>query len=264
MPGILTPITEVYTVGKGLVFFNQFAPNTQVGIGEDFLGDCKGLNVTVKSTQIDHYQSTGGVKTLDQSATIQADSSGQLMTENNSPANMARFFFGTASTVAQTAAAVASASLATPVIPGLYYQIGATVSNPMGVQNLDPATPIVVKDAAGVTTYVAGTDYAVDYPTGRIQILVGGAIVAGTIPKVAYSTKASSKNLVLSGTTPLEGSLRFVSNNITGTQRMLLLPWVKLIPNGTYELIGDKFIEMTFDLKVLSLSGGPFVQSIDL
>lgn len=262
MSGILTPVTNNYTVGKGLVFFDQFAPGTYNKQGERFFGDCKGLNVAVKSTQLDHYQSTGGVKVLDQSATIQGDASGQLMTEQNSPENMALFFFGTPSTVAQTAATVANEVIASAT-PGLYYQLGATVAQPMGVQNLNSGTPAVVKDSAAVTTYVAGTDYAIDYPTGRIQVLVGGAITAGQGLKVTYTTLATSKSRIISGTTPIEGALRFVPVNVTGTQRGLYMPWVKLIPNSSYELIGDKFIEMTFDLKVLSLAGASFVYAQD-
>src|ERR1017187_2695741 len=106
MSGILTPYSNNYTVGKGLVFFDQFLPNTQTKQGERFFGDCKTLNATIKATQLDHYQSTGGVKTLDQSATIQADSSGQLMTENNAVENVALFFFGSNSTITQTASTV--------------------------------------------------------------------------------------------------------------------------------------------------------------
>lgn len=260
MSGILTPVVNNLTVGKGLVFFDQFAAGTQTKQGEDFFGDCKGLNLTIKSTQLDHYQSTGGVKTLDGSAAIQVDSSGQLMTENNSAENMARFFFGSTSTVTQSAATV-TAEVVGPVIPGLYYQLGIGAT-PLGVQNLDSATPALVKDGdTGATTYVEGTDYAIDYKSGRIQILVGSTITSGDTVKVTYSTKAVSKPRVLSGTTPIEGALRFVSSNISGLDQMVYMPWVKLTPNGTYDLIGDKFTEMSFDVKALSLGGQPFVYS---
>jgi hypothetical protein len=254
---ILTPITENYTVGKGLVFFDQFAPNTQTKQGERFLGDCKGLNIVVKSTLLDHYQSTGGVKTLDQSATIQADASGALMTENNSVENMALFFLGSTAVITQTTTAVVAEAVG-PVIPGLYYQLGVSPSNLLGANNINSAIPITVKDATDTTTYVLGTDYQIDYVNGRIQV-IGSTIVAGAILHVGYTPLAKTRNRVISGTTPIEGALRFVPNNITGDQRIILAPWVKLSPNGSYELVGDKFTEMTFDLKVLSLNGGPFV-----
>lgn len=256
MSGILTPFTNDYKVGKGLVFFDRFAAGTLTKQGEDFFGDCKALGVTVKSTEIDHYQSTGGIKILDASVPIQAEASGSLMTENASAANMARFFFGTASTVTQTAATVTD-EVVGPVIPGLYYQLGPSA---LGSQNLNPATPLVLKDSTGVTTYVLGTDYQVDYVSGRIQI-IGSTIVAGVTLKATYLTLAITKPKVLSGTTPIEGALRFISNNVAGSQQSIYLPYVKVTPNGTYDLIGDKFTEMSFNLKVMSLAGAPFVQA---
>lgn len=50
----------------------------------------------------------------------------------------------------------------------------------VGVRNIATAA-FAVKNAAGTTTYVMGTDYEVNYLTGMILPLEGGAIVAGNV-----------------------------------------------------------------------------------
>lgn len=247
-----------YKVGSGLVFFDQFAAGTQNLTGEKFFGDCNAVSVTIKSTQLDHYGSTGGVKTPDESATIQADSSGSVTTEDTSVDNLSLFFFGTSSTITDAGTTVASESVG-PVIPGLYYQLGISASNPVGVQDLDVTTPPTVKSADGTDTYIAGTDYNIDPVLARLEIISGGAIQSGTTPTVSYKTKAHTKSRVISGTTPIEGALRYISANRTGTDDTWYMPWVKLTPNGSHELIGDKFATLQFDLKVLRQAGRQFL-----
>lgn len=254
----LAVLNNNYTVGRGEVYFAQFAPGTQTPGGEAFFGDCNGASLTMKATQLDHYQSTGGVKTVDQSATIQNDSSGSVMTENISVPNLALFFFGSSQTVTTTSGAVASEVLP-PVIPGLYYQLGATASDPVGIRGLDAGTPALVKSNDGVTIYVAGTDYNVDYARGRIYIIPGGAIASASLPKVSYTKLATSRNRVISGQTPIEGAIRFLAANTVGVNQDHYLPWVKVTPNGSFELIGDKYAQMQFDLKILRKGNLPML-----
>jgi hypothetical protein len=255
----MTVFSNDYKVGRGSAYFAPFVPTTQTPGGEAFFGDVNSLNVSIKATQLDHYQSTGGVKTIDQSATIQSDSSGALVTENISVANLALFFFGSASKVAVTGAAVVAESVPN-IAGGLYYQLGIS-TDPVGARGLDSTAAALVKN--GASTYVAVTDYVVDYVLGRIYIVPGGAIDIAAIAAlpaayaitVGYTTKTTSRPRVLSGQTPIEGQLRFNSANSVGTDKDMLLPWVKLTPNGNYELIGDKYAMLTFDLKVLQKSG---------
>jgi hypothetical protein len=249
----IAQISNNYQVGRGEAYFAPFVSgNGASGVpgGESFLGDVNALSVTLKATLLDHYQSTGGVKTIDQSATIQSDSSGSLVTENINTANLALFFFGTTSAVTTTAATVAAEVMPT-IVQGLYYNVGVTPTDPVGVKGLNPATPVVLTSNPSGTTYVAGTDYLVDYPHGRIYIIPGGAITAGTTPLVTYTKLAASKPRVISGTTPIEGALHYLGVNSVGNNLDYYMPWVKLTPNGSFELIGDKFAMLTFDLKVL-------------
>jgi len=265
MPSILTPVVNNYRTGRGAVFFDAFAPGTQSLTGEMFLGDCKGFNVAIKTTQTDHYQSTGGVKVMDESAAIQADASGQIQSENVDANQLSRFLFasGGPQTITQAAGAIAPEQIG-PVLLGAYYQLGrAGGANPVGVQSLSTATKPVVKNGAGTTTYVEGVDYLVDYTMARIQPLPGGSITSGETLSVGYSLLAVSKTRVTAGTKPMEGAVRYISDNSTGSNDVWYLPWVKLVPNGTYDAIGDKFAEITFDLKVLLLSSASTFMFVD-
>jgi hypothetical protein len=251
-------IVNNYKVGRGEVYFAQFGAGTQVPGGERFFGDCNALAATIKATQLDHYQSTGGVKTIDQSATIQSDSSGALTTENISNENLALFFFGSSETITTTAVTVTD-EVVGPVIPGLYYQVGMTAADPVGARGLDSTTAVTVKDSTGTTTYVSGTDYTFDYVLGRLYVIPGGSIVSGSSIKATYKTAAASRPRVISGQTPIEGALRFISANTVGDDKDMYIPWVKMTPNGSYELISDKYAALQFDLKILRKSGLPSV-----
>lgn len=46
---------------------------------------------------------------------------------------------------------------------------------------------VVVKNAAGTTTYTLGTDYTVDYNNGAIKLVSGGAMAAATVYLVSYT-----------------------------------------------------------------------------
>lgn len=250
-----------YSLGRGEAYFAAFLAGTQNPGGEAFFGDCSGVSATIKATTLEHYQSTGGVKQVDGSATVQSDSTGQLMTENITAANLALFFFGAQSTITQSAATVTGEVLALGigVNAGFYYQLGQSANDPAGARGLDPATPIVVKDHTDTTTYTLHTDYEIDYVTGRLYIVPGTIIPAAAVIHVTYHTLAASRSRVLSGNTPIEGALRFLSANASGDDKDWYLPRVRLTPNGSVDLVGDKFATLTFDLTLLKKGNLPLL-----
>jgi len=54
-------------------------------------------------------------------------------------------------------------------------------------RNLDPATPPVVTNSGGATTYDVDVDYEVDYQVGRIYVIPGGAITDADTLEVTYT-----------------------------------------------------------------------------
>ena len=245
-------IVNNYTLGRGALFFAPFAPGTQTPMGERFFGDCNQIDFTFKTTDLDHYSSVAGIKELDDSISLQVDRTGQFVTENISPENLALFFLGSSEKLTQASADI-TAEVVANVEQGLYYQLGISPTDPVGARSLDPASAAVIKNTAGSTTYVVDDDYVVDYDLGRLFIVEGGAIAASGAQslKADYSLLAATRDHIVSGDTPIEGQLHFVSFNPSGSQRDAVAPWVRITPNGNFSLIGDKFTALTFDLKML-------------
>lgn len=61
----------------------------------------------------------------------------------------------------------------------------------IGRKNIDPAT-LVVKNSAGSTTYVAGTDYELNPRLGKLRAIPGGAITDAQALKATGTAKAST------------------------------------------------------------------------
>lgn len=241
-----------YLIARGRVAFDPFDANENL-TGEIPLGNCPTVGLSISTEKAEHFSSETGLKEKDGSWLIQVNRTGKLECDNFSPANAALWLSGTSVVKTQTATPVTDELRA--VIPGRFYQLGASGANPLGVRNV---TGITVKNEAGTTPYVAGTDYNVDSETGRVQILVGGAIVAGNV-KFGYTPVAGTFTAVKSGAkAELTGALRITSDNATGGNRDWYLPKVTLSPEGDLALIaeGTDVVKMSFGLEVLKPANG--------
>lgn len=235
-----------YTLGKGEVHFGQFVSGTQVPRGERFFGDVRALSVTAEQENLDHFSSTRGIRTKDASVVLQLDYSGSFETENISAENLALFFLGESLTTTATATPVVGEALA-DVEKGLSYQLGTSSTLPAGVRKVSSVT---VKK--GATTLVAGTDYVLDATLARITILDTSVIVVnGDDLTVDYTIDASTRQRVVSKSSTIEGSLRYISYNPSGAQQDYFMPWVKITPNGDFSLIGEEWQVLGFSIEVL-------------
>ena len=238
-----------YTLGRGEVHFGQFKTGTQTPRGERYFGNTPELSYSAEQETLDHFNSDRGVRTKDESIPLQIDYSGSFITDNISPENLAAFFMGNA-TVLTDAGATVTAEVHNDVEQGLTYQLGTSTNNPSGVRKV---SAVAVKDDATPTpaTYVAGTDYTVDLDLGRVTIVEGGAITDGTNLRIDYTITASSRDLIVSKSTVVEGSLRFIAYNPAGKQIDYFMPWVKITPNGDFALKGDEWQQLPFTLEIL-------------
>lgn len=91
---------------------------------------------------------------------------------------------GEVSDLTQTAGALTGIDVI--VEPGKWVDIG--------YENLDLAA-LEVKNAAGTTTYVDGTDYEVNPRTGQIYVPLGGAIAAGSVKFTAGKKAFTGKQI---------------------------------------------------------------------
>ena len=242
-----------YVISRGRVYANLLNIATDEFQGEIYLGNCPAFNVSIETEKAEHYSSETGLREKDASVVLEVKRSGSITCDNMNATNVALFLSGSTGAITQAAETVTGEVLA--VLPGRYFQLGATAVNPVGARKV---SNVVVKSADGSTEYVAGDDYNVDAERGRLQILEGGAIAAGDV-QVDYETAACTWTGIRSGASgELRGSLRVVSDNATGENRDFYFPLVSLAPTGELPVIaeGTDFSSMSFDVDILKPAGG--------
>jgi hypothetical protein len=224
-------------LGKGELHFAPFASGTQVAGGYRFLGNCPEFTLTIDDEQLDHYSSTSGVREKDDQVTLEVSRSGSITCDDVQAKNLALFFLGTAATLSVAGATDVTETISS-VEQGLQYQLGVSTSAPSGARKV---TSVVVTDGEeSPTTYDVTDDYTVDADLGLITIVEGGAITDASDIEVTYDVTAHSRDQVISQTTAIEGSLKFISKNPKGTKFDYHLPWVRFMPNGDISLIQDQ------------------------
>lgn len=242
-----------YTLGKGKVFFDRYAngvtitANTQ-GEGERYFGNTPEFSTSSSSESLDHYSSEGGLKTKDDSVQLSMDRTGKMSCDNISSENVALNFLGTTNVIAQTAQTGLTTTF-TSAKRGRFYQLGVSSTNPAGLRNV---ASVVVKKGAGFTTTVsAAGNYQVDEALGRIYVEAGAPDINGADIQVTFNTAASTREQVISGSNPIYGALRFVSDNPKGENRDYYFPYVKMSPDGDYALKGEEWMSIGFTFEIL-------------
>lgn len=246
----MTLMNKNYTLGKGRVFFDAFVQGTLSVQGERYFGDTMEFNVTSESESLEHFDNDAGIRVKDASVLLELSRTGNLITENISPENLALFFLGEAGVLAQAAAAGQSSTVAAAK-QGYYYQIGVSVSRPEGVRSV---TTVVVKNTiTPATVYVLNTDYTVDLELARIQIVEGGGIADGTGITIDYAVEAKDLvRVVTAADAEIKGALRYISTNPQGEKFDYFFPYVSLQPNGDFALkSGEEWQQIGFQFEVL-------------
>lgn len=233
------------TLGRGELHFSLFASGSHTPAGWRYLGNSPSFSLTIDQEKLDHFNSDRGVRVKDKSVILQVDYSGSLTLDDINVQNLALFFFGSQSALAQTSATSQSQSF-TSVVQGYGYQLGIGSSNPTGVRSI---SNVVVTVSASTKTL--GTDYTIDAARGIIYVVEGGGIADGATMAVTYDRAAVNRKQVISGTTQLEGALKFISYNPDGEQNDYYFPYVRLGPNGDFELKSDEWQQLPLTVEIL-------------
>lgn len=105
---------------------------------------------------------------------------------------------------------------------------------------------------AAAGTITAAGNFTVDGDNGLIYILADAPdITDGDSITFTYDQAAVTRDMVISSGTVIYGRLQFISTNPVGVKKNHLYPFVKLSPNGDYNLKGDDWQTMTFTLDAL-------------
>lgn len=235
-----------YTLGRGELWFDRF--DDTFDRGERYLGNSPEFNLSVDVETIEHFNADRGFKDKDESATLSSNWNGNFTTDNVNTANLALFFSGRGRTLTLGAVADGEDTFHR-VARGLAYQIGASDTNPSGLRKL---TSVVMKK--GVTTLVENTDYTVDLVMGRVTLLsTGSTVLTGDTITAEYVAPAQTRVQIISGRESVSGSLRYIAFNSLGGQFDYFMPYVKLSAAGDFELKGDDWQKISFNVEVLRM-----------
>jgi len=235
-----------YTLGKGEIHFGQFLPSTQTPRGERYFGNTPELSFSAEQENLDHYSSDRGIRIKDQSVVLQLDYKGSFITDNISPENLAAFFLGDNLKTTVISTPVTGESFP-DIEKGLTYQLGTSSTYPAGVRKI---SSFVLKK--GATVLVSGVDYVVDTDLARFTILETSVTLSNLDDLTAdYTILASTRDRIISKSSTIEGSLRFIAVNPAGAQIDYFMPWVKITPNGDFAVKGEEWQQLPFTIEIL-------------
>lgn len=233
------------TLGRGKLYFSLFKTGTYTPAGYRYVGNTPSFSLNIQNETLDHFSSDEGVKQKDKSIILETTSTGQLICDDIQRENLALFFFGSSSLVAQTSATGVTETI-TDVKQGMMYQIGATTGNPGGVRSI---SNVVVEVASVVKTLT--TDYTVNEELGQITIVQGGGIAEDADIDIEYDRAAKTREQVISGSEQVEGAIKFIADNPEGNDMDYTIPYVRLAPNGDFNLKGDDWLQLPLSVEIL-------------
>ena len=244
-----------YVVGKGRLYFSQFMQGLKVpppGAGFLYFGNTPSLETQRSATALDHYDSDNGIKQKDDSIDIETNVMGKFTCDNINSDNLAAWFGGTKTMIQQTSGTSALTETLTGAIPGNYYQIGVTSSDPHGLRAVTGFSA-TVGSGGSPTPLVAGVDYTFDAPSGLFQLLPSQINTAPEDVHLSYTLAASSQELVIEQGLAIFGQLKFISTNPAGSQRDFYWPYVKLSADSPFALKGDTWQTIGWSYEALKL-----------
>lgn len=135
-------------------------------------------------------------------------------------------------------------------------RVGGTAGNSITLSASGTAIAVSGANLSGGTgtSIIPGRDYIFNAELGRIEIPETTTLTDNSTIKVDYMVSASTRDRIISGSSPVEGALRYISYNPAGQQFDWYMPWVKLSPNGDYALKGDEWQTIPFNVEILKKS----------
>lgn len=253
-----------YTVGRGRVYFNLFAPGTNTPTGERYLGNTPTFSPSNEVENLDHYSAERGIRQLDASVILQVDSTGAFTCDDITAENIALFFLGEHQNVTHLSGTGLRDNVLGLLTKGRHYQLGASDDNPTGVRRVDNVkigyantgavltTGDITTDPA-VTVITATGNYEVDLELGRVYIEPTAVVPTGKILVAQYDVEAQQRSVIIGKNQMAYGSLRFIADNPVGDNKDYFYPKVSISPDGEYALKGDEWQVMGFTFKALKL-----------
>jgi len=240
-------------LGAGRLYFSLYDSDTQTFEPKRYMGNTPGFTISIETETLEFVDSDNQVAVKEDEITTRLDRNASITCNNVSDENLALFLVANVATLSQ-ASGTATVETIT-ALSGRFYQLGVTAQNPTGVRNISNVT---VEDAGGGgTTYVEGTDYAVNASAGWVEILAGGGIADAASLDVTYDNDQSDRTQITSDAVqPRSGELHYLSDNTRGPNRDLYAPFVEMRPNGELPFKSrDTWMEMSFNTTFITRPG---------
>lgn len=236
------------TLGRGTIDLANFRAGTFNPESWRYIGHTTEASLSATSEKLDHWNMDSKIKFKDKSVTLSNEINGTFTTDNISPENIGMFFFSDGQEkITRTAGT------------GLTYNVDDIVFNRKYLITDDDGNGI--QDVRNVTVSIGGAaleveiDYQVDQLNGTVMFIEGGAATLGADAVITYNIVSSRFTRVISGETEVACALRFVSDNASGENYTIFIPYALISPNGDYQLKGDEWQTVSFNFSVMKLPG---------
>jgi len=136
--------------------------------------------------------------------------------------------------------------------------VGGVAGNAITTTEVGTATAFGAATLTGGATgpIAADGNWEVDLERGRLYIFDTAVNIAeGDDLTVTYDVEAQSVETVISSKNSIYGEMFFQSNAVEGDRRDGFFPKVKVTPDGDYNLKGDDWQTMSFNIEVLKATG---------
>lgn len=226
--------TQDFTLGKGKLLFKQDGQDGYLDLGQT-----PEFKFSQETEFIDMFNTKEGNKQLLKKIPVSQKAKGGFSL--NVPDNENLKLFCLANGLVETVQSLGDAQI---------IDVVAILDKWVEIGKYDLAD-VVVKDTAGTTTYVLGTDYEIDLKAGMIRCLSTGAITASQALKVT-ADYAEVNVTTIEGCTAnkITGHIFFVGNPPVGKIQDFKA-YINLIPEGDYSMMSDEVIKMGFTFEVL-------------
>jgi hypothetical protein len=232
-----------YILGQGKVYLDNINPTTKLPADKArWIGNVPngGLTFSFETTPYDHVESFTGQRLTDVSIELSKNLTGNLIIEDLKKENLAVFLYGTGTTV--TGATI------TDELHTAYSGFSFKLAH----MNLSAFTSL--SPAPTGTAYVAGTDYTVDLKSGRVNILVGGAITGSTGVSVKATYVAGTYDRTTSfNVSNTEYWLTFDGLNNADNDKPIVAEVfkVRFSPPTNFSLLSEEIISLEMSFKGL-------------
>jgi hypothetical protein len=240
------PISNNIVVPAGRCLFAVETSSTTEGTAYTYLGDNPSFTISGAAETTVILSSDDVVATELVNIPKSVTRSASMTLRNISTYNLSLFAMGAEATTTQT---TGTGTTAITMAKGRYYKIGGD-----DVQDITVGTGGVHQGATVSGAAIAasgGKNWEVDLTRGIIYFPTGTAATTGAIT-VAYSKTATTWKKVSTGSTPVYGSLLFLSNNTAGSDYTIKISRCSLAPNGDANFKGrDNAVELGFTIGIM-------------